>query len=222
MIAFIFLVLTNQFGSIQNIRPNYKTCNNSFNQNDTILNTLNGKIKGECYKIPINYANRTRIESKILIWLSVPYAEAPINNLRFKSPQPVKSWDGIINGLDYPFKCIQVPGLDSNNSNENCLYLNIYVPYTNSLASGLPIFVFIHGGSFILGSSSNYDGSRIAIMSNMIVITINYRLGPFGFFYIKDTEANGNQALRDQQLALKWIYENAVYFGGNKNRYLYE
>ena len=144
-----------------------------------------------------------------------------INSLRFNSPQPVKSWIGIINGLDFPFKCIQVPGLDSNNSDEDCLYLNIYAPYNSlsSSSSGLPIYVFIHGGSFILGSSSNYDGSRIAIMSNIIVITINYRLGPFGFFYVKDTDARGNQALRDQQLALKWIYENAVQIGGDQNRY---
>ncbi len=88
----------------------------------------------------------------------------------------------------------------------------------NDSSSQLPIFVWIHGGAFTMGTASYYDGSRIAIMANMIVVTINYRLGALGFMYVNGTDAQGNQALRDQNLALKWIYNNAARFGGDNQR----
>jgi len=85
-------------------------------------------------------------------------------------------------------------------------------------SSLLPIYVFIHGGSFILGWAPDNAGFQISAVSNVIVIAIQYRLGPFGFMYVDGTDAQGNQALRDQNLAFKWIYDNAARFGGDKKR----
>jgi len=105
--------------------------------------------------------------------------------------------------------------------------LNIYTPYNayvnsvlkNDSTKRLPIYVWIHGGAFILGSANEFDGNLIAGMSQMIVVTLNYRLGAFGSFYLPNIPGlSGNQALRDQNLALKWIFNNAANFGGDKSR----
>jgi len=194
-----------------------------------ILSTKNGKIKGACYNVSISNGNNSTDYKSVLTWLSIPYAMPPIGDLRFLSPQPSKPWNGVLNGTIRPYECKSAPYFSVYslfNSSEDCLYLNIYSPFdsykntviTKNSSQLLPIYVFIHGGAFVVGSSSYYDGSRIAVLSNIIVITLNYRLGPFGFFYIKGTQANGNQALLDQNLALKWIYENAAEFGGDKER----
>lgn len=196
----------------------------SFALNDsnyTILNTLNGKIQGKLINVTLNSNDSTQV----LIWHAVPYAEAPIDKLRFKSPVPVKSWKQTINGTKPAKACIQ-PFIDQNSTSEDCLYLNIYSPYISYIKSVvqndksylLPILVWIHGGSFRYGSSSDIDGSILAAKSNLIVVTISYRLGIFGFFHMNETGANGNQALLDQNLALKWIYRNAEKFGGIRTK----
>ena len=188
--------------------------------NATILNTLNGKIQGKSINVTIS-----NVTSRVLVWQSVPYAEPPIKNLRFMNPVPVKPWKKIIDGTKPPKACMQ-PFLNKTNVSEDCLYLNIYSPEENYIknvnnnnkSSLLPILVWMHGGFFRYGSSSDYDGSIFSAKSNIIVITLNYRLGLFGFFHMNGTDANGNQALLDQNLALKWIYDNAKEFGGDKNR----
>ena len=76
----------------------------------------------------------------------------------------------------------------------------------------------MHGGSNLFGSASEYNASAIVAMSDIIVVTINYRLGPFGFFTIYNTEAKGNQGFLDQSLAFKWVYENAPLFGGDPTK----
>ena len=192
-----------------------------------VLNTLNGKVSGSCEKISIFYETKSYAEVDVLSWESIPYAEPPIDELRFKSPKPKKQWSNIIDGTKSPNACIQNKQFATDDiSSEDCLYLNIDVPYKSYVNSVikkdstalLPIFVWIHGGAFMFGSTNEYDGTVITAASNMIVVRISYRLGVFGFFYLKDTEAQGNQAILDQNLALKWIYENAERFGGNKNR----
>lgn len=219
------LVLINVLILVTECQLNHPLCSTHV-ENSTVLNTLNGKIKGNCYNITTNFANKPKINTPILTWLSVPYAQPPTNNLRFKSPVPLQLWNETFNGLSLPKQCIQGAFSDQTYTSEDCLYLNIYSPYKsymssvvqNNNRSQLPIFVWIHGGAFIDGSSDLYDATTFASVSNIIVITINYRLGAFGFLYIKGTEARGNQALLDQNLALKWIYENAARFGGDQNK----
>jgi hypothetical protein len=137
------------------MRPAHPKCKDIIT-NATILNTLNGQIKGACYNITVKYSNKNKnYDSPLLVWLSVPYAKSPTGYLRFKSPQPTKSWSNVLNGLDYPYKCVQAHGSDQKYSREDCLYLNIYVPYksyvdsmlqNNTNGSLLPIYVLIHGG----------------------------------------------------------------------------
>ena len=81
-----------------------------------------------------------------------------------------------------------------------------------------PILVFIHGGSFVYGTSSLYDGSTIVSMTDIIVVTLNYRLNALGFLHVANTDVTGNFGILDQSLAMKWIYENAMYFGGDKSK----
>jgi len=190
----------------------------SVDSNLTLLNTLNGKVRGSCYNPTIYYETKPiSTINPILTWFKIPFAKPPVGSLRFKSPVPVQSWTNVLDGTRFSKQCYQDNSSDNSNSSEDCLYLNIYRPL-NSLNRKLPILVWIHGGSFVAGSGSLYDGSFLALTQNIIVVTINYRLGAFGFFYLSGTDAVGNQALRDQNLALKWVYNNAHTFGGDQKR----
>jgi carboxylesterase type B len=184
---------------------------------DLILNTLNGKVKGKCEDVYIYSSNKSSTQVPVMTWLSIPYAEPPIGKLRFSRPRSVKSWSTTLNGQELPKMCIQKG--DVNEMSEDCLYLNVYTPYLSYNASQLlPVFVWIHGGSWISGSGGEYDPLMISALSNVVSVTINYRVGAFGFLHLSGTDAAGNQLLYDQSLAIKWINENAARFGGDKSR----
>ncbi|EDL11243.1 mCG23515 [Mus musculus] len=101
---------------------------------------------------------------------------------------------------------------------EDCLYLNIYAPDHAHEGSNLPVMVWIHGGSLVIGMASMYDGSMLAAMENVVVVTIQYRLGVLGFFSTGDERARGNWGYLDQVAALRWLQQNIAYFGGNPDR----
>ena len=187
-----------------------------------ILQTLNGKVRGECKIVPVSYFNTSKISTDVFSWLSVPYAEAPINQNRFKRPIPVRNWTGIIHGTSMPNSCMQnAPG--HGPISEDCLYLNVFArsdTFLNKNTALSPILVFIHGGSLLYGGSSQplINLSTIVAMSGIIVVTINYRLDAFGFLRLEGTEATGNQGLFDQNMALKWVHDNAASFGGDSSK----
>ena len=185
-----------------------------------ILDTLNGKIRGECYNISVNYANETKTYSNVMNWLSVPYAEPPIKENRFKNPVPKKNWENVIDGTTWPKACTQ---RFSSTSKEDCLFLNIFVKqdiFVNRNKSLVPILFFIHGGGLVGGETAMdyYESSTLAAYGDIIVVTIQYRLDLFGFLHLTDSLAKGNQGFLDQNLALKWVFENADRFGGDRTR----
>ena len=189
-----------------------------------VADTINGKVKGECYNVPVSYSNGSTMNYGVFSWLSIPYAEPPINQNRFMKPLPVQSWNNTRDALVWPKLCIQSGYSNAPNLfSEDCLYLNIFVrsdAYLNKATSKQPILIYIHGGAFVSGTSSSdmIEPSTLVAMSNVIVVTINYRLNAFGFIHLSDSEITGNQGLLDQTMALKWVYENAERFGGDKTR----
>ena len=141
-------------------------------------------------------------------------------------PLPVQSWENIRDATVWPNACLQ-SGYDRTAPispfSEDCLYLNIFVrsnTYLNKESRKRPIMIYIHGGSFTNGATAidMFEPSTIVAMSDVIVVTINYRLNAFGFIHLSDSEITGNQGLLDQSMALKWVYENAERFGGDKTR----
>ncbi len=233
--------------SLSNAYPYFSECSPSLkklNTKTTVLETLNGKVKGTCYNVTVNYGSKPKSSNQVLTWLSIPYAEPPINNLRFKKPIPIKSWNDTLDGTNWPNKCVQISGSFDRrkrsfglfgskkshkiHSSEDCLYLNVFVPYEvyvksvieNNSKYRVPILLYIHGGAFLIGSPADdrTEPSTLIAATNIIVVSINYRLGAFGFLHIKNTEATGNQGILDQHLALKWVYENANRFGGDRTR----
>ncbi|XP_055842473.1 esterase 6-like [Episyrphus balteatus] len=103
---------------------------------------------------------------------------------------------------------------------EDCLFLNIFTPQNRSFNNLLPVFIYIHGGAFMFGAGSSYSPKTIMNAGNMLVVTINYRLGPLGFLSTEDGIIPGNLGLKDQQLALKWIKQNIYLFGGDPEKIL--
>nr|XP_025867229.1 cocaine esterase isoform X2 [Vulpes vulpes] len=101
---------------------------------------------------------------------------------------------------------------------EDCLYLSIYTPAHASEGSNLPVLVWIHGGSLMIGMASMYDGSALVAFENLVVVIIQYRLGVLGFFSTGDKHATGNWGYLDQVAALRWIQQNIAYFGGDPGR----
>jgi para-nitrobenzyl esterase len=157
-------------------------------------------------------------------FLGIPYAAPPIGELRWKAPVSHASWTAAWDATRFRSSCAQVsfvPGL-ANHSSEDCLYLNIYTP--NTARRRLPVMVWIHGGTFLVGSSEDTDGSVLAVKGKVVVVTINYRLGPFGFLAHKLLDAenphhvSGNYGLLDQQEALKRVRRNIAAFGGDSSR----
>jgi carboxylesterase type B len=129
---------------------------------------------------------------------------------------------GSYSALSYGADCLQLPGVGS----EDCLFLNIFTPYLPDTSHPTntdklkPVLLYIHGGGFISGTGSDpeYDGGNMASRGDVVVVTINYRLGPFGFLPLNDTIANGNYGLADQITALNWVRANIVAFGGDRTR----
>ena len=158
-------------------------------------------------------------------FLGIPYAQPPVGELRFAPARPAKRWKGVRQAVEFGPSCPQNPGALSapGPQSEDCLSLNVYTP-ANPGRKKLPVMVFIHGGAFVAGGSVQYDGRRLSEEGNVVVVTINYRLGALGFLAHPeldeercDDEPSGNDALRDQQLALKWVKRNIDEFGGDTN-----
>nr|XP_022908461.1 esterase FE4-like [Onthophagus taurus] len=152
----------------------------------------------------------------------IPFAAPPIRSLRFKDPKPNQKWKGVRDATKESPICLQKQFLLHGNFTgvEDCLYLNVYTPKIkpNKL---FPVLVFIHGGGFIEGSGTySFYGPEFLISQNIILVTINYRLGILGFLNFKNQSLNvpGNAGLKDQTMALKWVRKNIEQFGGDKNK----
>jgi para-nitrobenzyl esterase len=163
-------------------------------------------------------------------FLGVPYAAPPVGALRWRPPQPAARWHGIRDAVAPGSNCAQTgsiaTGVPVTSTAEDCLYLNVYTPRVARAPWGhrkLPVMVWIHGGGFTGGAGSIYDGAVLAPKGNVIVVTINYRLGPFGFLALPslDSESppgsSGDYGLMDQQAALRWVQRNAAAFGGDRH-----
>ena len=115
-------------------------------------------------------------------WLGIPYAAPPEGALRWKAPQDPASWEGEKQALEFSGECPQYTDMGEIIGDEDCLYLNVWRPQTDE--TDLPVYFWIHGGGNSIGTASTpfYDGSNIVTNGNLVVVTINYRLGPMGWF----------------------------------------
>lgn len=155
-------------------------------------------------------------------YLGIPYAAPPVGDLRWRPPQPVVPWQGVRAAHSFGPACAQTAEWIPNPKSEDCLYLNVWAP---AHATKLPVLVWIHGGGFYGGTAAQplYDGANLA-RHGAIVVTVNYRLGIFGFFSHPELtaespdQASGNQGIRDQIAALRWVKENIAAFGGDPTR----
>ncbi len=169
-------------------------------------------------------------------WLGVPFAAAPVGDLRWRAPRPPEAWEGVRESLTFQDRCPQITnaldageGVDPGQllGSEDCLYLNVYAP-PGALDGDepLPVMLWIHGGGNVWGHAGQYDGSVLAVRQNVIVVTIQYRLGPLGWFAheglrataetMEDTGANF--AIQDMIASLEWVRDNIAVFGGDGDR----
>ena len=152
-------------------------------------------------------------------YLGIPFAAPPVGNLRWKAPQPVVPWKGVKEVRDFSPACAQTAVWMPEQKSEDCLYLNVWTP---EKARNLPVIVWIHGGGYY-GGAGKYGAGNLA-RRGAIVVSMNYRLGIFGFFAHPELSAespdraSGNQAILDQIAALRWVKSNIAAFGGDPGR----
>ncbi|MAT89440.1 MAG: carboxylesterase [Flavobacteriaceae bacterium] len=172
-----------------------------------------------------HFDTKTRVQK----FFGIPYAAPPVGPLRWKAPQPVKSWSVVKETKSFAPRAIQAPVFSdmefrSNGLSEDCLYLNVWTPaQTNT--KDLPVLVYFYGGGFVAGDGSEYryDGENMA-KEGIVVVTVNYRLNIFGFFahpeLTKESphKASGNYGLLDQHAALLWVQKNIAAFGGDPTK----
>ncbi|HUH20019.1 carboxylesterase/lipase family protein [Albibacterium sp.] len=167
--------------------------------------------------------------SGIRSFKGIPFAQAPVGDLRWKDPQPAKNWTGIKKADKFGPSAMQTKVFGdmkfrSDGMSEDCLYLNVWTPAKSSNEK-LPVLVYFYGGGFMAGdgSEARYDGENMA-KEGIVALTVNYRLGVFGFLahpeLTKESPHNssGNYALMDQNAALRWVQENIAAFGGDPAR----
>jgi acetylcholinesterase len=133
-------------------------------------------------------------------WLGIPFAKPPIGSRRFKAPERIDPWPGILNATHFPSTCWQTEQIwsPSTNCSEDCLYLNIWVPVNNAHSrESMAVLVWIYGGGFVTGSSALdlYDGRILAATNNIIVVSMQYRLQSFGFLFLDRPDAPGMQRI---------------------------
>src|SRR5581483_4744872 len=164
-------------------------------------------------------------DGKVQQFLGIPFAAPPVGDLRWKEPQPVKPWKGVRQATEFGARCMQTNVFgdmkfrDAGMS-EDCLYLNVWTPDASS-KSKLPVMVWIYGGGFVAGASSEprQDGQFLA-HKGVVVVSMNYRLGVFGFYSHPELSkesghySSGNYGLMDQTAAIQWVKKNIANFGG--------
>uniref|UniRef100_A0A2K5Q1E2 Carboxylic ester hydrolase n=1 Tax=Cebus imitator TaxID=2715852 RepID=A0A2K5Q1E2_CEBIM len=187
-----------------------------------VVDTMHGKVLGK-------FISLQGFAQPVAVFLGIPFAKPPLGPLRFTPPQPAEPWSFVKNATSYPPMCSQDPTagqflseLFTNRKediplkfSEDCLYLNIYTPADLAKESRLPVMVWIHGGGLLLDGASTYDGLPLAAYENVVVVTIQYRLGIWGFFSTGDEHSRGNWGHLDQLAALRWVQDNIASFGGN-------
>ncbi|XP_015119024.1 uncharacterized protein LOC107042478 isoform X2 [Diachasma alloeum] len=148
----------------------------------------------------------------------IPYALPPVGDLRFRDPVPNVPWTGIRDATEFGEVCCQYDsGTGRCIGSEDCLYLNVYMPNLD-LSNLKAVMIWIHGGAFKNGSGNDdVYGVDYLIKSDVVIVTLNYRLGCLGFLHLGDKAASGNQGLKDQVIALKWVKRNISRFGGDPN-----
>ena len=152
-------------------------------------------------------------------WLGIPFADPPVSELRFRPPRPVTPWTGIREAVKMPPACPQSSKfsvVSANNTSEDCLYLNIYSAEPHDGAPK-PVMIWIHPGEFNFGSASSVNPARLSASGEVIVVSLQYRLGALGFL-ITEGEDVTNLGLRDQLMAIDWISQNILHFGGDPTR----
>ncbi|KAJ9392019.1 hypothetical protein DTO063F5_778 [Paecilomyces variotii] len=189
------------------------------------INTTQGSLRGSI----------SNFRSGATVYKGIPYAAPPVGSLRWREPQPPSPWNGTFNATEFGPQCAQPyssAGIFSSgktSTSEDCLTLNIWTPTYDDVSDitskNLPVYVWIFGGRFEGGSGDvkTYDGSGLAV-KDIIVVTLNYRLGAFGYLAHPELSAesghnsSGNYGLLDQQMALRWVQENIKNFGGNSSQ----
>ena len=183
-----------------------------------LVQTANGTVDGRGVQ-----------PSGVRIFRGIPFAQPPTGDLRWREPQPVTNWKGVRPAADFGPRCMQARIFEdmifrSNGMSEDCLYLNVWTPAKSS-RERLPVLVYFYGGGFVTGDASEprYDGESMAT-KGIVVVTVNYRLGVFGFMshpeLTKESShnASGNYGLLDQNAALRWVQRNIANFGGDPKR----
>ena len=178
----------------------------SSNRNETTVETPLGTLRGRRYRTYLQF-------------LGIPYAAPPVDDLRWRAPQPVTPWSDVMDatepGPPAPQRAAAFAQIDS--LNEDCLYLNVTMPHSASSETPQPVMVWIHGGGGTNGSGDVFDPRRLAVDEDVVVVTFNYRLGIFGAFGYPGLEDSGTFGLLDQQAVLGWVQENIADFGGDPN-----
>jgi para-nitrobenzyl esterase len=188
-----------------------------------VVSIANGQLQGH-------------VDGSVYAFLGIPYAAPPVGPLRWKEPQPPMPWMGVRDASQFGNRCPQnasSTNMTPASTTEDCLYLNVWTP--NPSASKLPVMVWIHGGGNFGGSAADtlplivggptaadggyfYDGASLS-HNGVVVVSLNYRLGIFGFFphpgLVAEGSKAGNQALWDQRFALQWVQANVAKFGGD-------
>uniref|UniRef100_A0A8C6S9S3 Carboxylic ester hydrolase n=1 Tax=Neogobius melanostomus TaxID=47308 RepID=A0A8C6S9S3_9GOBI len=178
-----------------------------------VVQTEGGAVEGR--------SQSTGLFSRVDIFKGIPFADVP---KRWEKPSPHPGWTGVLKATKYQERCLQVNLLQTKTQgSEDCLYLNIFVPQGSKLSTNLPVMVYLFGGAFLLGASNDlevlgqslYDGVELAERGNVIVVTVNYRVGTLGFLSSGDHRIPGNYGLWDQHAAISWVKRNIEKFGGN-------
>lgn len=185
-----------------------------YGANPLQVKTQTGKIEG-------------KQDGAVRTFLGIPYATPPVGELRWKAPQPVAKWSGVRKTTEFGARCMQGPIYSDMifrdaGPSEDCLYLNVWTP-ARSAKEKLPVMVWVYGGGYIAGASSEprQDGTNLAKNQNVVVVSMNYRLGVFGFFVHPELakesghDSAGNYGLLDQTAALQWVHDNIAAFGGD-------
>jgi para-nitrobenzyl esterase len=161
----------------------------------------------------------------MMSFLGIPYAAPPLGDLRWRAPQPAKAWQGTRQATEFGPVCRQIAEWVKMPQSEDCLTLNVWAPVRKA-AKPYPVLVWIHGGALANGHGSEWgpEGGKSVVQKGVILVSMNYRLGVFGFFAHPELAAeasdhsSGNQGFRDQIAALQWVKRNIAAFGGDPDR----